>query len=141
MLDGASAEVAAWVSAIDDRHRATVDAIRAMVDVIAPVVVEFVYHDALGYSSTSSAFNRVAYVSVHRDHVTLGFMFGADLEDPDGFLSGSGKRMRHLKLAQPEDVGRPPVRRLVEQAFTAHSGRTANATRQRTEGRAVGPAG
>jgi hypothetical protein len=48
-----------------------------------------------------------AYVNVLTAHVNVGFFFGAELDDPNGLLKGSGRRMRHVKLrpgAAP-DVG------------------------------------
>jgi len=44
------------------------------------------------------------YVGVYRAHVTVGFYFGAELDDPAGLLEGSGKRMRHVKLRPGADV-------------------------------------
>jgi hypothetical protein len=48
-----------------------------------------------------------AYVNAFKHHVNLGFFCGALLEDPTGLLEGSGKRMRHVKLApgRERDVG------------------------------------
>ena len=34
------------------------------------------------------------YVNVFRAHVNVGFFYGAELNDPQGLLEGSGKRMR-----------------------------------------------
>lgn len=39
-----------------------------------------------------------AYVGAFRDHVNVGFFYGALLEDPARLLEGSGKRGRHVKL-------------------------------------------
>ena len=36
-----------------------------------------------------------AYVGAFRDHVNVGFFFGALLVDPTGMLEGTGKRGRH----------------------------------------------
>ncbi len=40
-----------------------------------------------------------AYVNSFRAHVNVGFFQGASLADPARILEGSGKRMRHVKLA------------------------------------------
>ena len=45
-----------------------------------------------------------AYVNAFKNHVNVGFFYGALLEDPARLLEGTGKRMRHVKL-QP---GREP---------------------------------
>ncbi|HWM60978.1 MAG TPA: DUF1801 domain-containing protein, partial [Rhizomicrobium sp.] len=36
------------------------------------------------------------YVNAFRDHVNVGFFYGATLGDPAGLLEGTGKRMRHV---------------------------------------------
>jgi len=40
----------------------------------------------------------------YKDHVSLEFSKGANLEDPDGVLEGSGKLRRHLKLYTHDDI-------------------------------------
>jgi len=39
-----------------------------------------------------------AYVDAHTQHASIGFFFGAFLDDPATILDGAGKRMRHVKL-------------------------------------------
>jgi hypothetical protein len=39
-----------------------------------------------------------AYVNSFKNHVNVGFFYGALLADPAGLLEGSDKRMRHVKL-------------------------------------------
>jgi hypothetical protein len=54
------------------------------------------------------------YIGAHKSHVNLGFYYGADLTDPEGLLEGTGKKFRHLKVRDIEEVDRPPVRRFLE---------------------------
>jgi hypothetical protein len=56
------------------------------------------------------------YIGVYKDHVNLGFNYGAELPDPEGLLQGSGKLLRHVKIADPEDLSNSALRRLVEVA-------------------------
>jgi uncharacterized membrane protein HdeD (DUF308 family) len=49
--------------------------------------------------------------------VSLGFMQGTSLPDPDKLLEGSGKGLRHVKLRSIEDVDNPAVQRLLEIVF------------------------
>lgn len=58
------------------------------------------------------------YIAPAKKHVNLGFMYGADLDDPQNLLQGTGKAMRHIKMKSLEDVQRPAVRELIEQAST-----------------------
>lgn len=39
-----------------------------------------------------------AYVNTFKAHVNVGFFRGAELEDPEGLLEGSGQLMRHVKI-------------------------------------------
>lgn len=54
------------------------------------------------------------YIGVHRNHVNLGFYYGAELSDPEGLLEGTGKKLRHIKVRDDEAVGQPALRRLVQ---------------------------
>ena len=49
--------------------------------------------------------------------VSVYFFRGAEMDDPDGVLEGSGKGMRHVKLREPKDANRPALKRLIRQAF------------------------
>jgi hypothetical protein len=50
------------------------------------------------------------YVAPFKDHVNLGFFFGALLKDPARLLEGTGERGRHVKCGR--------VMRLIPQLFT-----------------------
>ena len=53
---------------------------------------------------------------VQKNHVTLGFLRGAKLSDSDKLLEGKGKGVRSLKLQSVDDVKRPGVKKLIEEA-------------------------
>ena len=53
---------------------------------------------------------------IQKEHVTLAFMRGAVLSDPEKLLEGKGKGVRSIRLRTPEDVKRPGVKKLIEQA-------------------------
>lgn len=112
--------VRAWLDQLDDQTRPVIDAARQII--LAgrqPALQELVYHDALGYSTSDSAFDRVLYLAVASRHVTLGFLFGASLDDPAGLLRGRGSRMRNVRLTAAGDPQDPAVRSLIQQAITA----------------------
>jgi len=58
-----------------------------------------------------------AYVNSFKSHVNLGFYQGASLEDPQGLLEGSGKRMRHVKLSPGRAVDEAALRSLIDAAY------------------------
>ena len=51
--------------------------------------------------------------------ISVYFFGGADLDDPDGILEGTGKGMRHVKLREPKDAERPALKRMIRRAFRA----------------------
>ena len=53
---------------------------------------------------------------LEKEHVTLAFLRGAMLPDPEKLLEGKAKGVRNLKLRSLEDVKRPGVKRLIEEA-------------------------
>ena len=53
---------------------------------------------------------------VQKEHVTLAFLRGAALSDPEGILEGKGKGVRNVRLRTPEDVKQPALRKLIEEA-------------------------
>ena len=57
-----------------------------------------------------------AYVDAFSAHVDVGFFHGNDLADPAGLLHGTGKFMRHVKLAPGRAVDEAALRRLIADA-------------------------
>jgi len=53
---------------------------------------------------------------VQKEHVTLAFLRGAMLPDPDKLLEGKAKGVRNVKLQSLADVKRPGVKRLIAEA-------------------------
>ena len=58
-----------------------------------------------------------AYVAAFTAHVNVGFFHGADLPDPARLLTGSGKRMRHVKLRWGEPVNEAALGALIAAAY------------------------
>ncbi len=58
------------------------------------------------------------YVNVFSSYVSVGFYFGAWLDDPAGILEGTGKRMRHVKLKPNMESDLTALSFLVEDAYT-----------------------
>ena len=57
------------------------------------------------------------YVSAFRDHVNVGFFFGALLKDPARLLEGTGKRGRHVKLWPGREIDSAGLAQLVDAAY------------------------
>lgn len=57
------------------------------------------------------------YVAAFRDHVNVGFFYGAELDDPAGLLEGNGKRMRHVKVRPGADLDSAALGGLIDAAY------------------------
>jgi hypothetical protein len=57
------------------------------------------------------------YVNSFKNHVNVGFFYGAALKDPAGLLEGSGKRMRHVKLKLGPELNSAALHRLIDAAY------------------------
>ena len=53
---------------------------------------------------------------VEKEHVTLAFLRGASLRDPEKLLEGQAKFVRSIKLRSMADVKRPGVKKLIAEA-------------------------
>lgn len=82
-----------------------------------PGTIELMAHGAPGYSTTTSSFDRIAYIQPHSQWVNLGFFFGVDIPDPENILEGTGERMRHVKIKNIKDAGNPAIKQLIKEAW------------------------
>ena len=57
------------------------------------------------------------YVNAFKDHVNVGFFFGALLKDPARLLEGTGKRGRHVKLRPGHEADSEALVQLVGTAY------------------------
>jgi hypothetical protein len=57
------------------------------------------------------------YVNAFRDHVNVGFFFGALLKDPAHLLEGTRKRGRHVKLRPGRAIDAKALAELVDAAY------------------------
>ena len=57
------------------------------------------------------------YVDAFTAHVNVGFFHGAALPDPARLLTGTGKRMRHVKLKPGAVFDSAALRRLIDVAY------------------------
>jgi len=68
----------------------------------------------LGPKKMSEAY---AFLAPHRSWVTFGFFHATSLPDPEGLLEGTGARIRHVKLRDAADPGRPAPADLLDAAI------------------------
>ena len=86
----------------------------------APEAVELIYDAynavATGYGFTGRPSDCFAHIAVYTNWVNLGFNRGSELEDPDGVLQGSGRRVRHIRISGLADLKQPILRAFVKAA-------------------------
>jgi hypothetical protein len=58
----------------------------------------------------------IAYFKSTKKYLTLGFMKGAELFDPQQLLEGEGKDMRHIKLNDPTTMPEAQIRQWMRMA-------------------------
>ena len=60
----------------------------------------------IGYGAKQYGYDGwgMAALSPYTKWVSLGFIRGAKLDDPDGLLEGTGASVRHVKLRSPEEL-------------------------------------
>jgi hypothetical protein len=44
------------------------------------------------------------WLVLHKSHINLQFWNGVDLTNPRYLLEGTGKKMRHIKIRNPDDM-------------------------------------
>jgi hypothetical protein len=92
--------------------------LRKMAKNMMPKAHEFLYYDAINYSLDDSPNGRVCYISPMEKSVTIGFLFGAQINDPHHLLQGNGKRARHVKIRTLEETKNSALKELVKAAWS-----------------------
>lgn len=77
-----------------------VQAARQVVYSVVPNASERVMYGGFMFSGGEQFCGVFAY----KEHVSVEFGRGCDLQDPHGVLEGSGKLRRHIKLFTPTDI-------------------------------------
>jgi len=110
--------VDAFLAAYSPEVRSLALQTRALVLAILPEAVEQVDIPGklLGYGRAATYAGTICVIMPLKAGVNLGFARGAELPDPEGLLSGTGKRARHVRLSSQADVSRPALRALIEAA-------------------------
>ncbi|MDC8757210.1 DUF1801 domain-containing protein [Janthinobacterium fluminis] len=91
-----------------------VQAVRATVREVAADATEGVMYGGIMFAADKHFCGVFAY----KEHVSLEFGKGCDLDDPLRLLEGSGKLRRHLKLRSAAELQEKRVRDYVTQAYS-----------------------
>ena len=74
---------------------------------------------AVGFSPSEKSSHGIFSIALYPRWVSLFFLQGAGLADPDGLLKGSGSTVRHIVLGGIEDFDQPDIRALMETALAS----------------------
>jgi len=79
-------------------------------------------YNALVFAISPTERRSDAFISVagYQKWVTLFFLYGAELNDPNQLLEGQGKQVRSIRLKNPSDIDTPEVEALISQASVRH---------------------
>ena len=96
-----------------------------------PRGVEMVFdnYNALVFGIGPTDKSRESFISIagYPKWVTLFFLDGASLDDPQELLEGDGKQVRGIRLKTPADLDAPAVAALIAQAIAPHADALAKA--------------
>jgi hypothetical protein len=113
-LDGFIAKYAPEIGAL---ARAALAKMRARL----PGAIELVYDNynalAIGFSPSERSSDAIFSIALWPRWVSLFFLQGAGLPDPNRLLRGSGKVARHIVLESADDLDNPAVQELIASAL------------------------
>jgi len=116
-----AAQFAAFLGQFPPHVRATMKTAIATMRKHMPGSVELVYRTyalVIGFGPNERPSDALFSVVAYSNHVTLCFLQGALLDDPEKLLKGSGNQIRHIRLEPNASVlDRPGVRALIRQAI------------------------
>ena len=93
------------------------NSLRAVIRKATPKASEYVEKDMLAYALGPNTYKAsICVISGHKAHVTLGFLRGVKLDDPDKLLLGKGKTVRHIKFMSIAELPKQAVSAWVKQA-------------------------
>lgn len=107
------------VSQASPQVRQLAEKARSLIQKVYPAVVEVPWpkQRIIGYGvGPKKMSEHYCYISVSKNHINLGFMYGAELPDPSRLLGGEGKLLRHVRITQPEQLSDPALEELLRLA-------------------------
>ena len=94
---------------------------RARMQKRIPGAVELVYDNynalVIGFGPTEKPSEALCSLAIFPRWVTLCFLNGVSLPDPEGLLRGEGNQVRNIRLNAASDIDTPPIATLISHAI------------------------
>ena len=118
----AESELAEFIAKFTPEMQGRIRGCRAKLEARFPNAVQLAYDNynflVIGFGPTRRASDAILSLAAYARGVNLCFLQrGAELPDPTSILRGSGKVVRTVVLASPDDLDRPDVDALIEVAL------------------------
>ena len=114
-------QLASFLAKFEPRVAASARAALSQLRKKLPGAVEIVYDNynalAIGFGPSEKASEAIFSIAVYPRWVSLFFLQGAKLPDPDNVLQGSGSKVRHIVLKNPKIMEQAAVRKLMALAL------------------------
>ena len=116
-------QLADFIDRLSAETREVIVTLRSLVLDTAPGVAESIKFNSLCYSIPDAPFGaiggNVCAVGLRGQTVILGFIQGAELPDPAGLLTGSGKAKREVPITSLRVARDPALRALIRTSHEA----------------------
>ena len=114
------AQLRSFIDKFTPEMAAKIRAARRAMRSLLPGAVELVYDNynffVIGYGPGERTSEAVFSLAAQASGMTLFFLQGVGLPDPDRLLAGSGNKVRSVKLADAADLRDPALRALMKTA-------------------------
>ena len=98
----------------DEDKEKTANSLRKLILKIAPQAKEEIKYGGLVFMVNKKL---ICGIFLRKNHISVEFSFGKEMQDPDTFLEGDGKFRRHLKIFDKKDIKNKKVEYYVKQSF------------------------
>ena len=120
-MDEAQAQLDGFIDKFTPQVAALARALLAKMKARIPGAQILVYDNynalAIGFARNDKAGQAILSLAVMPQWVTLCFLWGVRLDDPDGRMKGGGSRVRSIRLHTVDAIDDPYIQRLIDQAL------------------------
>ena len=108
-----------YEAAIAARARACIARLRRRLSTATVVVYDNYNALVIGFGPSERASEAIFSIAVYPRWVSLFFLQGANLPDPEGLLRGDGAKVRHIVLNDAKELKTPPIEALISAGLAA----------------------